>query len=412
MLIVVQGVENFKRCFYEEDRDWDDVAEREQMNKEGLSNIRSRQNSRAKNKSLVPVGNVDVFVSDGEGEGDAREVFDDSEDQNPTNDQGSLTRDKNHNPNLKSLAIEDVETTTIKLLKQQSSSEGYTDLSTQKYSTSITSESTTPHPVKTNSPELQTELTTQKLLSSIKRKLLNARQGTEAAIVRQAAPPRSHENNDVEDEKTNRKNGSRILRVLRDTGGQADVDDDSDEKRKLEEIEARKLGLLHSVNDTRDVTAGNSSHSSSEEFMKNCQSTIIRKAVKALVDCQAQNLEQGLKSRVSINETGDYYFIFQSDNSLEENVMKYYLVLDRVTYNVTGPTEACNNSTECSFPLRFLSSEAVVVEMADEPSLQTGDEVLPGLSNYEMQAVCQPRVAVYLVFLLLVPFIILLFAFQ
>lgn len=422
-LIVVQGAENFKRCFYEEDRDWDDVVEREQMNKEALTNMKLAKNSGIKNKGLVPIGNIDKFVNDGEGEGegDAREVFDDSEDEIPTFVHGSLNRDENRIVHLDSLAREDLETTTIKLLKHQSSSGGNPTLSTQRYSTSTPSESSTTHPA-TGSLQVQMDSTTQKMLSTVKRKVLRTRQGFEATTVRHKTPTPSHgsknvddhniEDNDVEDEKNDKKNNSRILRVLRSIVGRADLDDGPDEKRKQEEDEARKLGQLHSVNDTRDVTAGNSSHSSSEEFMQNCKSTIVMLNVQSLVDCQAQDLEQSPKIRVTINQTGDYYFIFQSDNSLEENVMKYFLVLDRVTYNVTGPSEACNNSTECSLPLRFLSSEAVVVEMANEPTTQTGDEVLPGLSSYEMQAVCQPRVAVYLVFILMVPFIILLFAFQ
>ena len=88
-------------------------------------------------------------------------------------------------------------------------------------------------------------------------------------------------------------------------------------------------------------------------------------------------------------------------------MINLYLEVDRVMYDVSENKEICSNSTECSFELKFLGRESVVVEMKD-PEMSP----LTDLDSFEMEAVCKPRVAVYMVFILLVPFIILLFAFQ
>ena len=191
-----------------------------------------------------------------------------------------------------------------------------------------------------------------------------------------------------------------------------DPPDGSDENREQNEREARLLFELHSVNDTRDVTAGNSSVSSSEEFMASCDDTVFEARLPFARDCQSQTSPNGSTFKTLINETDDYYIIFMSDNSLEENVMRYFLRIDRMMYNVSNSEKECMNATECSFPFKFFSRQTVVVEMAEQDVSNISAKSLIDLDYFHLHSVCQPRVSVYMFCILLVPFIILLFAFQ
>lgn len=170
-----------------------------------------------------------------------------------------------------------------------------------------------------------------------------------------------------------------------------------------------KFNILHKFNDTLEVTAGNSSISSSEEFLEQCRNTILTVDLSPYPDWDIRVLN--LKSsnpdawNFIVNATDYYYFIFTSDNSIEFNELGFNLELERATYDVSSPIEACRNSTECVFPLSFTQTESVVVEVP-------AGENLHELHSFEVTTTCQPRVPVYMVFILLVPFIILLFAFQ
>ncbi|KAK7084451.1 Peptidyl-prolyl isomerase cwc27 [Halocaridina rubra] len=169
------------------------------------------------------------------------------------------------------------------------------------------------------------------------------------------------------------------------------------------------LQILHKFNDTIDVTTGNSSFSSSEEFLEQCRNTILTIDVTPFPDWHVRILNSKSENQISwqftINATDYYYFIFTSDNSIELNYLGFNLELERATYDVSAPLDSCQNSTECVFPLAFTQTESVIVEVP-------AGENLHELHSFEVTTTCQPRVPVYMVFILLVPFIILLFAFQ
>ncbi|XP_063600859.1 uncharacterized protein LOC134776999 isoform X2 [Penaeus indicus] len=180
-----------------------------------------------------------------------------------------------------------------------------------------------------------------------------------------------------------------------------------DDNREMTLLE--KLEILHRLNDTVDITSGNSSFSSSEEFLEQCKDTILTVDLSPFVDCRARmdDANQGSDGQwtFKINKTDYYYFIFTSDNSIELNLLDFNLDLQRAIYDVSSPLDTCRNATECVFPLAFTQEEAVVVEVPAQERLQE-------LHSFEVTTTCQPRVPVYMVFILLVPFIILLFAFQ
>lgn len=184
---------------------------------------------------------------------------------------------------------------------------------------------------------------------------------------------------------------------------------DSNKPAETEKLMAQSeiYDILHKFNDTLDVTSGNSSFSSSEEFLEQCRDAILMVELNPYIDWYSQiSIENILDSwKFDVNSTDYYYFIFTSDNSIELNFMGFKLEMERATYDVSAPLQACRNSTECVFPLAFTQSEAVVVEVP-------AAEDLIELHSFEVTTACQPRVPVYMVFILLVPFIILIFAFQ
>lgn len=177
----------------------------------------------------------------------------------------------------------------------------------------------------------------------------------------------------------------------------------------LPSLSPGKLDMLHRFNDTLEVTTGNSSFSSSEEFLEQCKDSILVVDLEPSLDWEWRLNTNNIKPRnswtIPVDSSDYYFFIFTSDNSIELNYLGFQLDMHRSTYDITSPLETCRNSTECIFPLAFTQTESVVVEVP-------AGEQLDELHSFEVTTACQPRVPVYMVFILLVPFIILLFAFQ
>lgn len=376
-VIVVQGEKNFKSCFYKEDESLSEILENRMKNK-GTHPERKRRKGvdtttvRSNLKNALPISPIDVLE---EAEEDAREIFDVRDGSVAPIDDVNTWVNIDATPNeVDAAVIKHVQDPASLAQKSGDRQPNFKN----KAKSDINSSSSMRQPETYNGASNISEIT--KGVQPIDSKTYD-----------------------------NTVNSSKLLRVVRSIESKHEPQDDSDEKRKAEDEIAKKYFKLHSINDTRDVTAGNSSVSSSEEFMEHCVSTIVTADINVMVDCQAHDVSNGPLWSYRINETADYYFIFLSDNSLEENVMKYYLRLDRVMYNISDNKDTCSNSTECSFPLHFFGGEAVVVEMTGR---NLTEEALTDLNPYEMQAICQPRVAVYMIFILLVPFIILLFAFQ
>lgn len=193
-------------------------------------------------------------------------------------------------------------------------------------------------------------------------------------------------------------------RVRRDAPELSIGQDDRIESQMFDRME-----LLHRFNDTVDVTTGNSSFSSSEEFLEQCRNSVLTIDITPFIDWERQinnlNADNPHSWSFAVNTSDYYYFIFTSDNSIELNHLGFNLELQRATYDVSSALDSCRNSKECVFPLAFTQTEAVVVEV---PAGENFEE----LHSFEVTTTCQPRVPVYMVFILLVPFIILLFAFQ
>lgn len=110
----------------------------------------------------------------------------------------------------------------------------------------------------------------------------------------------------------------------------------------------------------------------------------------------------------NVTSDGYYYYIFYSDNDDVENDIHAIFDIHKPTYLYAGIPESkgCYNSTKCSFPIHFLSSERVIVEVPTRDGIESeADDITMLVST------CQPRMAVYIIFPIAVLFLILTCAF-
>jgi len=117
-----------------------------------------------------------------------------------------------------------------------------------------------------------------------------------------------------------------------------------------------------------------------------------------------------------VEKSGFYYFIFSNENEITQNFIAANFELQKTVFDVDIFEEKCMNSSTCSLPLSFMSTQHVVVEVPPSAS-ETCEYDAQGFTNYHnchtvlrAESICEPRGAVYLVFLLLVPVLILTFA--
>lgn len=145
-----------------------------------------------------------------------------------------------------------------------------------------------------------------------------------------------------------------------------------------------------------------SSYSSSEEALASCEGVIMTLPLAAYRGCSFKWTD---RNRVvyDIPVTGTYYFVFSSDNEIADNNLFFNLTLQRVTYDTKAAEHLCTNTSECSLPLSFWSSQQTLVEVPEDKSWNKA---------YVLDTMCQPRVPVFFAFILAAPLLILLCAFQ
>lgn len=104
----------------------------------------------------------------------------------------------------------------------------------------------------------------------------------------------------------------------------------------------------------------------------------------------------------NVNEDGYYYYIFYSDNDLVENVIHAVFDIYKPSYQLANITKSCINKTSCSFPVSMFSKEIVIVEIPTRDGIENEEEDMA-----QLVSVCHPRMAVYVIFPLLVLILIL-----
>lgn len=109
-----------------------------------------------------------------------------------------------------------------------------------------------------------------------------------------------------------------------------------------------------------------------------------------------------------VPSNGYYFFVFNSENEVQENYLRIQFDLHKTIYDVNNSVARCLNSTgDCSLNLQFFSNEKLVLEL---PIIGLNDSQVS--EEYVVISECEPRTSIYVVCVLAVPLVILLFAFQ
>lgn len=195
-------------------------------------------------------------------------------------------------------------------------------------------------------------------------------------------------------------------------------DDDEDENMGIEEgyvrdgIADHHSVLNHTLLNDRSNSEFWSSFSSSEEALLNCAGLILSLPLTPSRFCSndAVGFEKASHANTityTVPTNGYYFFVFSSENEVQDNYIRVHFNLQKTVYNVSSAVTTCNLTTnECDLPLSFFSNEKVVFE------LPVNDNETSWNEEYVVISECEPRTMVYLVCVLAVPLMVLLFAFQ
>ena len=169
-----------------------------------------------------------------------------------------------------------------------------------------------------------------------------------------------------------------------------------------------------------------SSWSSSEEALSRCEGLIYNVPLNGNKNCSDANDKIPEHSMAMVDyevpQTGFYYFIFANENEITANFMRAHFDMHKTVFDVSPQVSNCTNTSSCTLPLKFWSEDHVVLEIpesdpeSNDPCYE--ESLIKGYSSYSecnrviiAESVCQPRKPVFMVFILLVPVMILMFAY-
>ncbi|XP_025412970.1 uncharacterized protein LOC112685317 isoform X4 [Sipha flava] len=157
-----------------------------------------------------------------------------------------------------------------------------------------------------------------------------------------------------------------------------------------------------------------SSFSSSEEMLLECEGLLLSLPLAPHHKCLPLNKQPDYNVASHQNTVtykvpseGYYFFVFNSENEIQDNFMRIHFAINKTVYDVSKPISSCINTTgECKLSLNFWSHQTTVLEMIKAgPSSDSEDEFI-AIST------CQPRSAVYAIFLIAAPVLFVLFSFH
>lgn len=124
-------------------------------------------------------------------------------------------------------------------------------------------------------------------------------------------------------------------------------------------------------------------------------------------DHDFNSASQSNKITYTVPVNGYYFFVFNSENEVQDNYIRVKFDIHKTVYNVSNSIQSCNNATkECRLSLNFFSNEKVVFELPINSNETLWNE------EYVVISECEPRTLIYLICVVSVPMLILLFAFQ
>lgn len=172
-------------------------------------------------------------------------------------------------------------------------------------------------------------------------------------------------------------------------------------------------GVKHGGNAGNITDADNdSSVSSFENELFKCYGGSILMAQEFAPSEQCTNVTYLLNSKHmqavhNVVEDGYYYYIFYSDNDIVSNDIYTLFDIYKPTLHYENITKSCLNQTRCSFSIKILSSDRVIVEIPTKDDFEYEiDDVNLLLS------ICHPRMEVYIIFPVAVLLFILACAFM
>ncbi|XP_046751667.1 uncharacterized protein LOC124414690 [Diprion similis] len=197
-------------------------------------------------------------------------------------------------------------------------------------------------------------------------------------------------------------------------------EDDAEGDAAIEEGMLNPDGIAEdrgTVNETTMNDRSNSefwsSFSSSEERLLECNGLILNLPLTPHRHCTpkfegdhvAASLSNTVTYRVPTN--GYYFFVFNSENEIQPNFIRIRFELQKTSYDTSNPMQSCKNSTgACSLPLSFFSSQKAVLELPLTGNDSQWNE------EYVVVSTCEPRTAIYVICIVLVPILVLVFAFH
>lgn len=245
---------------------------------------------------------------------------------------------------------------------------------------------------------------------------IDAQAGTKGATLKQLVNDTMNDKTLSSEAKRKRKRDLILSSPLYKELTEADEDGDA----ALEE------GMLHpdgiaedrgTVNETTLNDRSNSefwsSFSSSEERLLECKGLILNLPLtphrfctpKHENDHSTASFANTVTYRVPLN--GYYFFVFNSENEVQPNYVRVKFDLLKTVYNTSNPVHECKNSTtECSLPFQIFSNERTVLELPLSGNDSQWNEEYIGVSE------CEPRTMVYTICVIMVPLLILCFAFH
>lgn len=167
-------------------------------------------------------------------------------------------------------------------------------------------------------------------------------------------------------------------------------------------------GFLHGKSNDSD-----SSQSSFEQSLTACHEgrILLHNKFPTSSHCinlqYLQNQTRSMQIQHNVHTDGYYFYIFYSDNDDVKNEVHAVFDIFKPTYEYSPHVKSCLNKTECTFPIYFLSTEKVVVEIPVRDGIEheTDDITL-------LISTCEPRKIVYAAFTVTVLILIFLFAFM